>query len=75
MKASELEREIEVVNQILKQLNQCLVIFKKEKMKREINLTVADIYKCRIELKRLIRKRHAEIQRNKGATKDDATIQ
>lgn len=64
-----IEREIEVVEHLIDQLNQCLVIFIYSRNFKEIKSTKHDIQKCKVELKRLIAKREAE-KNDLGETND-----
>lgn len=59
MKAS-IEREIEVVEVILSQLNRCMAIYYKNKMHDEFKVTMIDIQKCKKELKALLAMREKE---------------
>jgi hypothetical protein len=52
-----IEKQIEIVEHIIDQLNHCLVIYHTRKMYKEIKSTKNDIRKCKVELKRLIAKR------------------
>lgn len=53
-----IDREIEVVRTIIKQLKECLKIFKNAGMQKDIQATIKDIQKCKQELKRLQNIRH-----------------
>lgn len=72
MNIRHLDREIEVVEKIIDQLNKCLGIFIAEKMHRDIRDTLKDIAICKAELKRLIAAKTAEKEAAKGATCDVA---
>jgi len=67
MNTRHLDREIEVVEKIIDQLNKCLGIFLAEKMHRDKRNTLKDIAICRAELKRLIAAKEAEKEAVKGA--------
>ena len=60
MKAAQLEREIQVVEAIIAQLNECLGIFIKENYHKDIKRTLKDIQICKAELKKLIAAKEAE---------------
>jgi len=64
-----IDREIEVVEHILDQLNQCLVIFISSRNFKEIKSTKNDIQKCKVELKRLYDIKHAQ-ENDLGETND-----
>lgn len=70
MKAHQLEKEIQVVETLISQLNKCLAIYYKEKQYTEFRITLTDIRTCKTELKRLIVAREAEIEAQKGAVGD-----
>ena len=72
MKAAQLEKEIQVVETILCQLNRCLAIYYKEKHYDEFRVTLTDIRKVKNELKRLIAAKEAEIETEKGAATNAA---
>lgn len=59
MKAS-LDREIEVVETLISQLNSCLAIYYKEKLYDEFRVCLTDIQTCKRELKKLIAAKEAE---------------
>jgi hypothetical protein len=61
-----LDREIQVVETIIKQLNSCLAIYYKEKLYDEFRVTLSDIQTCKAELRKLIAAKDAE----KGAAKN-----
>jgi len=61
VKAQRLEREIEVVEHIIDQLNKCFIIYSQNKMRSEIKNTLKDIQLCKAELKRLIAAKEAEM--------------
>ena len=64
-----IEREIEVVENLIDQLNKCVVIFRHSKNFKEIKNTKNDIKKCKVELKRLYEIKHAE-KNDLGETND-----
>ena len=72
MKAAQLEREIQVVETILCQLNKCLAIYYKQKLYDEFRVTIKDIQTVKEELKRLIAAKEAEIEAEKGAATNAA---
>ena len=53
------EREIEVVENIIRILNECLSISLKNKRKEEAKNTIKDIHMCKKELQRLKEQREA----------------
>jgi hypothetical protein len=67
MKAAQLKREIEVVENLINQLNKCLAIYHKEKMYEEFRVTLVDIQICRKELHKLMAAKKAEMEAEKGA--------
>ena len=52
-----IDREIEVVEHLIEQLNQCLVIFKKSGNRKAYKETLNDLETCKKELQNLISKR------------------
>jgi hypothetical protein len=64
-----IDREIEVVEHLIDQLNQCVSIFIHTKNFTEIKNTKHDIQKCKVELKRLYDIKHAE-KNDLGETND-----
>ncbi len=72
MNIKHLDREIEVVEKIIDQLNKCLGIFLANKMHRDQRNTLKDIAICKAELKRLIAAKEAEKEAAKGASSDVA---
>lgn len=59
MKVS-LEREIQVVETLIQQLNGCLALYYKKHMHNEFRETFADIQLCKQELRKLIAAKEAE---------------
>ena len=53
------EREIEVVENIIRILNECLSISLKNKRKEEAKSTIKDIHMCKKELQRLKEQKEA----------------
>ena len=53
-----IDREIQVVETIINQLNSCLTIYRKNEMHDEFKITLKDIITCKQELNRLIAKRN-----------------
>lgn len=51
---AKIDREIEVVETIIGQLENCLEIYANLEMYNEFRITLQDIQKCKIELKKLI---------------------
>jgi len=66
MKAAQIKREIQVLNHLLHQLNECLVIFYKEKMHTDFKNTLKDIQICKKELRKLKAARLAGMEAEKG---------
>lgn len=66
MRAS-LEREIQVCEILIQQLNQCAAIFYKEKKFGDFRITLTDLQKCKDELRRLIAAKDAELEAERGA--------
>jgi hypothetical protein len=60
------EREIEVVENIIRILNECLSISLKNKRKEEAKSTIKDIHMCKKELQRLKEQREALIKEPAG---------
>jgi hypothetical protein len=65
---STLNKEIEVVEVIIRQLQQCLAIYHIERKYKDFKATVIDLQKCKRELNRL--KNELDIQQ--GETVNDA---
>jgi hypothetical protein len=79
MKEFDLEREIKVVENIIRLLRDCLAISIKHKRKEECRSTIKDIQKCEEELQRLIgireaKKIEAEDQAREKMKKDEAAV-
>jgi hypothetical protein len=55
-----LEKEIQVVETLISQLNACLALYHKKHMHNEFRITFADIQLCREELKKLMAAKEAE---------------
>lgn len=70
MKELHLEKELRAVDAILVQLNQCLMIHYKSKNRDYFNNTLKDIQKCKVEKKRLIAAKEAEMDAIKGAAEN-----
>jgi hypothetical protein len=60
------EREIEVVENIIRILNECLSISLKNKRKEEAKSTIKDIHLCKKELQRLKEQREALVKEPAG---------
>jgi len=60
MKEFNLEREIQIVENIIRLLHDCLAISKRHNRKEECKSTLKDIKKCEEELQRLIGIREAK---------------
>lgn len=60
MKEFDLEKEIKVVENIIRLLKDCLAISLKHNRKKECKSTIKDIQKCEGELQRLIGIREAK---------------
>lgn len=71
MRAS-LEREIEVCEVLIRQLNECAAIFYKEKRFGDFRVTLVDLQKCKTELRRLIAAKDAELEAERGAAEYEA---
>jgi hypothetical protein len=54
-----IEREIEVVENMIRILNDCLVIYMQNQKKRESIVVLNDIKMCKAELKKLLAAREA----------------
>lgn len=63
----QIDREIEVVERIIDQLNTCLGIFQAKKLHKDKRATLKDIEMCKVELNRLIAEKAAEKEAPKGA--------
>lgn len=59
--SQQLEREIQVVEHMIGQLNQLMDIYAKNEMYDEFKNNLRDIQTCKRELKRLIAKRTVEL--------------
>lgn len=70
----EIEREIEVVESIIKVLNRCLAVNLTEKQIENIKNNIRDIDFCENELKRLIEVREAALVAKKGKIQDVSAI-
>jgi hypothetical protein len=70
MKARQLDREIEVVETIIRQLNQCVGIYKNAGSRTDLKNTLKDIAVCKLELKKLVAAKKAEMEADEGATTD-----
>jgi hypothetical protein len=66
-----LEKEIQIVETLIRQLNQCLFIFHKEHKHKEFRNTIVDVHLCKKELKRLIAAREAEMNVGKGVARNE----
>jgi|tagenome__1003787_1003787.scaffolds.fasta_scaffold16752250_1 hypothetical protein len=55
-----IDREIEIVETIIAQLKECLKIYYKRKLHKEIKITKRDLEKCKVELKRLNAKKYTD---------------
>jgi hypothetical protein len=69
MKVS-LKREIEVVQTILRQLDECLTIYYRAKDFDKFKVCLEDYYKVSAEYKKLIAARNVEMGATKGEIKD-----
>jgi hypothetical protein len=72
MKASTIEREIEIVETIIGQLNQCLAIFYKRKKYKDFKETLKDIQMCKKELHRLMAEKNTVKDIQQGEKVNDA---
>lgn len=67
-----IDKEILVVETIIKQLRNCIAIYHREKRFDYIVATIKDIQICKTELKRLKVARMAELEAEKGVTTNAA---
>lgn len=73
MKAAEdIQKEIEVLQAMIKVLNRCTVVFKKEKKIESLKNNLMDLSKCKVELKKLIEAKEEAIKAQKEPAKDAA---
>lgn len=73
MKAAEdIQKEIEVLEAMIKVLNRCTVVFKKEKKIESLKNNLMDLSKCKVELKKLIEAKEEAIKAQKEPAKDAA---
>jgi hypothetical protein len=70
MKARQLDREIEVVETIISQLNQCVGIYRNAGSRIDLKNTLKDIAICKAELKKLVAAKKAEMEADEGAATD-----
>jgi hypothetical protein len=72
MKEFNIEKEIEVVEKIIKLLKDCLAISLKHRRKEECKSTLKDIRICEIELQRLVLIRAAKEKATADKAKEPA---
>ena len=69
----DIQREIDVIEALLKMLNAALIVSIKNRNLKHAQLTVLDIVRCKKELQRLIEKREAALK-GEGNTCENLTI-
>lgn len=71
----EVKREIEVVENMIRILNNCLVLYVRKNELRNIKNTLKDIQLCKKELKKLIAAKNVEVEAEKEPAQNAAAVE